>query len=69
MFNAVRSLARFQRRRCEPGHRRVVGVFRVWCGLHDAAELGDRLGSDAQGIADGAHDFEGGVLGFAGLSR
>ena len=33
--------------------------------VDDAAELGDCIGRDAQRLAHGAHDFEGGALGLA----
>ena len=38
-------------------------------GVHGAAELGDRVGGHAEGLADGAHDFEGDAVGFAGFER
>jgi hypothetical protein len=41
----------------------------AWGGVHGAAELGDRLGWDAKGGADGAHDFEGDAAGPGGLEQ
>jgi hypothetical protein len=38
-------------------------------GVHGTAELGYGFGGDAEGIAYGAHDFEGGAFGLAGFEQ
>jgi hypothetical protein len=41
----------------------------VWCCVDNAAELGDCVRCNVEGLADGAHDFEGDALGLAGLEK